>query len=420
MRYGFTTGSCAAAAAKAAAYMLLLGRKKTEITIETPKGIPYRAQILDIRRTEEVVSCAVQKDGGDDPDVTTGAWIYAKVAYCGKDRKDICSQEDIHSQENLQFPENADSLEDFQLRKDCKEIQGDKAESPDRKLPYVQIDGGIGVGRVTKPGLDQPVGNAAINHVPREMITKEVLEVCRLADYKGGLAVEIFVPEGEQLAEQTFNPRLGITGGISILGSSGIVEPMSSQAILDTIRVELRQRRAEGYAYVAVAPGNYGLDFMKQAYGYDLDKSIKCSNFIGNMIDMAVEEGFQKLLLTGHIGKLIKVAGGIMNTHSKEGDCRMELITASAIRQGISVQTACEILACVTTEEAVRILEKNGKRKAVMEDAMEHICYYLNKRAMGKMQIDCIMYANEFGELAKSKGAEQWFTLLAQEQGQPI
>ena len=321
------------------------------------------------------------------------------MTYCGNDRKDFRSQADFQSRENLQSLEDSDSLEDS---------------------PYVQIDGGIGVGRVTKPGLDQPVGNAAINHVPREMITKEVLEVCRLVDYKGGLAVEIFVPEGEQLAEQTFNPRLGIKGGISILGSSGIVEPMSSQAILDTIRVELRQRRAEGYAYVAVAPGNYGLDFMKQAYGYDLDKSIKCSNFIGNTIDMAVEEGFQKLLLTGHIGKLIKVAGGIMNTHSKEGDCRMELITASAIRQGVSTQTACEILACVTTEEAVRILEKNGKRKAVMEDAMEHICYYLNKRAMGKMQIDCIMYANEFGELAKSKGAEQWFTLLAQEQGQPI
>lgn len=387
MRYGFTTGSCAAAAAKAAAYMLLLGRKKTEITITTPKGIPYTAQISDIRRTEAVVSCAVQKDGGDDPDVTTGAFIYAKVSYC---------------------------------RKSCRTRQSDHTESADRKQPYVRIDGGIGVGRVTKPGLDQPVGNAAINHVPREMITKEVLEVCRIADYKDGLAVEIFVPEGEQLAKQTFNPRLGIMGGISILGSSGIVEPMSSQAILDTIRVELRQRRAEGYEYVAVAPGNYGLDFMKQAYGYDLDKSIKCSNFIGNTIDMAVEEGFQKLLLTGHIGKLIKVAGGIMNTHSKEGDCRMELITASAIRQGVSVQTACEILACVTTEEAVRILEKNGKRKAVMDDAMEHICYYLNKHAMGKMQIDCIMYANEFGELAKSKGAEQWFTLLAQEQEQQI
>ena len=416
MRYGFTTGSCAAAAAKAGGYMLLLGRKKTEITIETPKGIPYTAQILDIRRTEDVVSCAVQKDGGDDPDVTTGAWIYAKVTYCGNDRKDFRSQADFQSRENLQ------SLEDspyVQIDGGIGVLVYAKVERISGKRDWI-VDSGIGVGRVTKPGLDQPVGNAAINHVPREMITKEVLEVCRLVDYKGGLAVEIFVPEGEQLAEQTFNPRLGIKGGISILGSRGIVEPMSSQAILDTIRVELRQRRAEGYVYVAVAPGNYGLDFMKQAYGYDLDKSIKCSNFIGNTIDMAVEEGFQKLLLTGHIGKLIKVAGGIMNTHSKEGDCRMELITASAIRQGISAQTACEILACVTTEEAVRILEKNGKRKAVMEDAMEHICYYLNKRAMGKMQIDCIMYANEFGELAKSKGAEQWFTLFAQEQGQPI
>ena len=394
MRYGFTTGSCAAAASKAAAYMLLTGKLKQNITIQTPRGILFQTEILEITRSETEVTCAVRKDGGDDPDITSGTLIFSTVRFADREKK-------IPGQNNRQ-------------------LSGIHVEAMQEKRAVICIDGGEGVGRVTKPGLDQPVGNAAINHVPREMITKEVLEVCRLVDYKGGLAVEIFVPEGEQLAEQTFNPRLGITGGISILGSSGIVEPMSSQAILDTIRVELRQRRAEGYAYVAVAPGNYGLDFMKQAYGYDLDKSIKCSNFIGNTIDMAVEEGFQKLLLTGHIGKLIKVAGGIMNTHSKEGDCRMELITASAIRQGISAQTACEILACVTTEEAVRILETTGKRKAVMEDAMEHICYYLNKRAMGKMQIDCIMYANEFGELAKSKGAEQWFTLLAQEQGQPI
>lgn len=386
MRYGFTTGSCAAAAAKAAAYMLLLGRKKTEITIETPKGIPYTAQILDMDRKETEVSCAVQKDGGDDPDVTTGALIYAKVAYG-----------------------NADNVR-----------QGSPAWNRNQKLPSIFIDGGIGVGRVTKPGLDQPVGNAAINHVPREMISKEVLEVCAVADYRGNLNVEIFVPEGEQIAKQTFNPRLGITGGISILGSSGIVEPMSSQAVLDTIRVELKQRRAQGYDYVAVAPGNYGLDFMKKNYGYDLDFSIKCSNFIGDTIDMAVEEGFERMLLTGHIGKLIKVAGGIMNTHSKEGDCRMELLAAFAVKQGAAAKEASDILDCAATEEAVRLLEKNGRKKAVMDYAMERICYYLKKRAMGKMQIDCIMYANEFGELSKSEGAEKWFTLLAQEQAQQI
>ena len=128
MRYGFTTGSCAAAASKAAAYMLLTGKRKTEITIETPKGIPYTAQLIDIVRSEKEVSCAVEKDGGDDPDITTGALIYAKVSCV-----------------------------------DC-------ALEANQGHPRIVIDGGIGVGRVTKPGLDQPVGNAAINHVPREMI----------------------------------------------------------------------------------------------------------------------------------------------------------------------------------------------------------------------------------------------------------
>ena len=209
-------------------------------------------------------------------------------------------------------------------------------------------------------------------------------------------------------------------GGISILGTSGIVEPMSDQAILDTIRVELNQRKAQGFDHVVVSPGNYGLDFMKRTYGYDLDKSVKCSNFIGSTIDMAVELGFQKMLLTGHIGKLIKLSGGIMNTHSKEGDCRMELLVSSAVKCGVEVKYLNQILECVTTEEAVRILTECGKRREVMDYAMERICYYLNKRSKGKMKIDCIMYANEFGELAKSEEASEWFSLLEQEQEQQI
>lgn len=375
MRYGFTTGSCAAAAAKAAAYMLLTGFKKTEITIETPKGIPYRADILDIVCGENEVSCAVEKDGGDDPDITTGAWIYAKVSY---------------AEEN-------------------KEI-----------IKKIIIEGGKGVGRVTKPGLDQPVGNAAINRVPREMIRKEVSEVCSLVDYKGSLRVEISVPEGEKLCKRTFNPRLGIVGGISILGTSGIVEPMSSQALLDTIRVELRQRRVLGFDYAAVSPGNYGLDFLRKTYGYDLNRSVKCSNFIGAAIDMAAEMGFQKMLLTGHIGKLIKVAGGIMNTHSKEADCRMELLAAFSIRQHVELSQIQKILDCVTTEEAISLLEKSGKLQQVMEEIAERICYYMENRAGGKIKMDCILYSNEYGELAKSKGAEEWFILLEQEQVQQI
>ncbi len=370
MRYGFTTGSCAAAAAKAAACMLLTGMEKTQIRIETPKGVPYTARLLDIVRKEEWVSCAVEKDGGDDPDITTGALIYAKVSF--------------------------------------------------RREPGIGIEGGKGVGRVTRPGLDQPVGSAAINHVPREMIVREVTQVCRLADYEGGLTVEISVPEGERLAAKTFNPGLGIEGGISILGTTGIVEPMSTRAVLDTIRISLRQRRMEGFDYVAVSPGNYGLAFMKKTYGYDLDRSVKCSNFVGNTVDMAVELGFRRLLLTGHIGKLIKVAGGIMNTHSAEADCRMELLAALALKEGVEAEVCRRILFCATTQEAVGILEDSGRLSAVMETAAARICSCLEKRARGNLAADCIIFTNETGELAKSKGAEEWFTLLEREQERRI
>lgn len=369
MKYGFTTGSCAAAAAAAAAYMLLSGKEKKEITIETPKGISYTAEILSITREERRAICAVKKDGGDDPDVTTGALIFADITF----------------------------LEDENV---------------------IRIEGGEGIGRVTKRGLNQPVGSPAINDVPRKMITGEVSKVCSLFDYSGGLRVKISVPNGEELAKQTFNPRLGIEGGISILGTSGIVEPMSNKALLDTIRLELNMRREKGYDYVAVSPGNYGLDFMKREYGYDLDRSVKCSNFIGDTIDMAVELGFKRMLLTGHIGKLIKTAGGIMNTHSREGDCRMELLAASAIKCGVEHENTDKILSCISTEEAVRILRECGKLEEVMDYAMERSIFYLNRRAGEKMQIDCIMYSNEFGELARSREAEKWFTLLAQEQEQ--
>lgn len=361
IRFGFTTGSCAAAGAKAAAFMLLTGKLKENIVITTPKGLDFNAAITDIVRKENSVRCAVIKDGGDDPDVTTGCHVVSEVSFL----------------------------------KDAPEYEG----------PYVVIDGGAGVGRVTKPGLDQKPGNAAINHVPREMIQKEVLEVCSICDYRGGLSVVISVPEGEELAAKTFNPRLGIVGGISILGTSGVVEPMSMQAIKDTIRVELNQKKALGMKVAAISPGNYGLDFMKAHFDYDLDKSVKCSNFIGDTIDMAVELGFEKLLLTGHIGKLIKVSGGMMNTHSKEGDNRMEQLCLFAEKSGAGVDVAGAIKACVSTEEACRILKESGLLIPAMNLAMESIMFFLNKRGAGRIEIGCMMYATQYGLLAESQNA---------------
>lgn len=366
LRSGFTTGSCAAAAAGAACRMLFTGRKIDQITIITPKGIPFPAQIVDIDRKENEVTCGVIKDGGDDPDVTTGLHVLATVSY-------------------LRSPAST-----------------------------ILIEGGDGVGRVTKPGLDQPVGEAAINHVPREMIREQVELAKKLCDVHQGIRITISVPGGEEAAKRTFNPRLGIEGGISILGTSGIVEPMSEQALKDTIRVELSQKSALGYRIAAVSPGNYGLEFMKRTYGYDLDKSVKCSNYIGDTIDMAADLGFQDMLLTGHIGKLVKVSGGIMNTHSKEGDCRMELMAAAALRCGADADTARAILSSVSTVEGVSILRNAGGTLLVdsMNEIMARIMFYLEKRAAGRIHIECMMYTNEDGLLAESAGAESLLSLL--------
>lgn len=361
LRKGFTTGSCGAAAAKAALYMLLTGSVKDEIEIITPGGAVFRTEVKDIFREGNRVRCAVVKDGGDDPDVTTGLHVTAEV----------CAEERIDG-----------PLE-------------------------IRIEGGPGVGRVTLPGLDQPVGNAAINRVPRQMIEKELSELAELLDFRGRIRVILSVPGGEAAAERTFNPRLGIEGGISILGTTGIVEPMSTRAILDTIRVELNQRKALGDRIAAVSPGNYGLNFMKETYGYDLNRSVKCSNYVGDTVDMVREMDFRGMLLTGHIGKLIKVSGGIMNTHSKEGDARMELLTAGVIRAGGSMDTLRGILNCRVTEEALGIIQAESPAllRRSMESVMDRILYYLRKRAGEELPVECILYSNEFGLLAASPGA---------------
>lgn len=375
LRKGFTTGSCGAAAAKAALYMLLTGSVKDEIEIITPGGAVFRTEVKDIFREGNRVRCAVVKDGGDDPDVTTGLHVTAEVR---------------------------------------AEERGDGALE-------IQIEGGPGVGRVTLPGLDQPVGNAAINRVPRQMIEKELSEVAELLDFRGRIRVILSVPGGETAAERTFNPRLGIEGGISILGTTGIVEPMSTRAILDTIRVELNQRKALGDRIAAVSPGNYGLNFMQETYGYDLNRSVKCSNYVGDTVDMVREMGFRGMLLTGHIGKLIKVSGGIMNTHSKEGDARMELLAAGVIRAGGSTDTLRGILNCRVTEEALGIIQGESPEllRKSMDAVMDRILYYLRKRAGEELPVECILYSNEFGLLAASPGAMDMLEELERESAVP-
>jgi len=363
MRKGFTTGSCAAAAAKAAVWMLLTGQEKKNIEITTPAGVKYMPELVDLRRSPDQVSCGVVKDGGDDPDVTTGLHITATVRRITED----------------------------EIR--CGAVK-----------ERIRILGGEGVGRVTEPGLDQPVGEAAINHVPREMILREMNEVIMLLDDPGHFAVTISVPGGKEVAEKTFNPRLGIVGGISIIGTSGIVEPMSEKALTDTIRLELRQRKLQGQRIAVVTPGNYGMDMLKKAYDYDLNRAVKCSNFIGDTIDMAVEEGYGEMVLMGHMGKLVKCAGGAMNTHSRYGDRRMELLAAAAEKICPDPEVIRRILESVSTEAALKCVsaEDAGRISAIiLEQALEH----LNHKAAGRLRLEMILYTNELGILAESSDA---------------
>ena len=358
LQFGYTTGTCAAAAARAATLLLLTGHVPETVPVMTPKGIALNLEVLDARRSEGGASCAVRKYSGDDPDVTDGILVYAEVRT--------------------------------------------------KPEPGISIDGGVGVGRVTRPGLKQPVGEAAINPVPREMIRHAVREALAECEQVTGLSIMISVPEGVEIARKTFNPRLGIEGGISILGTSGIVEPMSEDALLDSIALEIHQKRALGRERLILTPGNYGTDFAVSVCCMDEDEPVRCSNSIGRSLEMAAAEGFREVLLVGHIGKLIKLSGGIMNTHSKEGDGRAELMAACALRAGASAKLARRILDCAATGEMLQLLQENGLLEPAMKHMGKRIDYYLSHRIKDQLTVGVIVFAEIYGILCATGPALLW------------
>lgn len=357
LRCGYTTGTCAAAAARGAAELLLTGACPPAAEILTPAGIRVTAELEESASGPDWASCAVRKDGGDDIDATHEALIFARV-------------------------ERSDT-------------------------PGVAIDGGEGVGRVTRPGLDQPAGSAAINHVPREMIEAQVTEAMQKAGFSGGLRVVISVPEGEAIAKKTFNPNLGIVGGISILGTSGIVRPMSEEALVASIRLDLQVHAAAGVQDLLVCPGNYGADFSRDVLGLDLSSSVQCSNYIGAALDMAVELGFRSLLLVGHAGKLLKLAAGIMNTHSRMADGRAEVLAAHAALCGADRELVAAILSSVTVDAVIPLLDAAGLREPVMRSAAQAVDRHLKRRAGENLRIEAVFFSNAYGILGRTAGADE-------------
>ena len=361
LRCGYTTGTCAAAAAAGAAARLLTGETLPAVRIATPAGVAVEAELLQHAAGEGWAACAVRKDGGDDPDVTDGALIFARV-------------------------ERTDT-------------------------PGIIIDGGEGVGRVTLPGLDQPVGAAAINSTPRRMIAEQLESAAAKAGYTGGLRAVISVPEGEALAKRTFNPRLGIVGGISILGTSGIVKPMSEAALLDSLYLEMDQRRAAGTEDLLLTPGNYGESFAREVLGLNLHRWCMCSNYLGAAIDHAAGAGFRSVLVVGHLGKLIKAAAGCMNTHSKTADARRETLTAHAALAGADRALLRALFDSPTTDAGVELLKQAGLLGPVMASIGEALDGQLKRRAGEGLTIEALFFSNQYGILGKTPGAEALLAL---------
>ncbi|WP_024734867.1 cobalt-precorrin-5B (C(1))-methyltransferase CbiD [Enterocloster asparagiformis] len=372
LRCGYTTGTCAAAASMAAAAMLLGEEAVEQVSVETPGGVRFLLSVEEIRRASGWVSCAVRKDGGDDPDVTHGMQICARVGVT---------------------PPEPETL-------------GGWYEYKSGGLT-LKIKGGVGIGLVTKAGLSCQVGKHAINPVPRDMIFKHVERVCAGRDFAGTLWIVIFAPEGEARALDTFNGRLGIRGGISILGTTGIVEPMSEAALLATIRLDIRQQAAGGPGTLVLTPGNYGETFVRERLGLDLDRAVKCSNYIGASIDMAVEEGIREVLLVGHAGKLVKVAAGIMNTHSSVADGRMEILAAHGAACGAGPELVERILESITVDQALEYMEQvPGLGQVVMDRVIRRMDGCLRRRAGTSMKIEAVVFTNARGLLGRTKGAD--------------
>ena len=354
LRRGWTTGTCAAAAAEAAALLLLTGRAPAELRLETPGGLTFTLPVEQPHLDGDAAVCTVRKDAGDDPDITNGVGISAAVR---------------------------------------------------RASEGVTIDGGAGVGRVTRPGLAMPVGAAAINPGPRAQITAALERAAHECGYTGGFSVIISAENGEALAKQTYNEHLGVVGGLSILGTSGVVEPMSEKALVDTILLELDSLYAAGQRIAFLCPGNYGADFARDALGLDLEKAVKCSNFIGEALDHAVFRGFDGILLVGHAGKLVKLAAGVMNTHSAVADGRQEIFTAHAALCGAGRDTLEGLMQAVSVDACIELLDRENLRGPVLARMEKEIEKRLALRLRNRAKVEFILFTAKYGILAQSPGA---------------
>ncbi|MBB1127982.1 cobalt-precorrin-5B (C(1))-methyltransferase CbiD [Limosilactobacillus balticus] len=357
LRKGFTTGTTATAATVAAIRTLLNQEPQETVTVHAANG---KTAIFDVEQTdfdEQQASCAIKKDGGDDQDATDGALIFATV----------------------------------KLRDDNE----------------IHLDGGKGVGRVTKEGLANKPGMPAINPTPRRVIKAAAREE---VGEKRGVDIVISVPEGERIAKLTYNPRLGIVGGISILGTSGVVTPMSESSWKHSISIEMNIHRKRSDNTIVLVPGNYGEDFAKDELGIPSAKIVQMSNFVGYVLHETQRLGFTKVLIVGDLGKMIKVAGGIFSTHSKDADARAEIMVANlALMGGVPTAFLRKINQCLTTISMIKMIDEAGYQEVyqMIADKIKLRAEKLLAHREPHVEIDAVIFSRESGFLAASKPLQE-------------
>ncbi len=360
MRYGITTGSCAAAAAKAATRMLVRQKRVEEVEIDTPKGWKVKVLVQHQSWDEKASRCAVKKDGGDDPDVTNGIEIFARAEWVPQ--------------------------------------------------PGIQLAGGEGVGRITRPGLGLPPGEWVINRVPREMIRQEVNEEL---PSNAGVRITLSIPKGEELAKRTFNPQLGIVGGLSIIGTSGIVEPMSEEAFKESLALDL-EMNGRNQELLVFVPGNYGQDFCMRM-GLPKERIFKTSNFIGYMLEQAMKHEIPKVLLVGHVGKFAKLAAGNFHTHNRVSDGRRETLTAYAAMAGVEAERLAVIFRAATTDAMIAELTE-GERERIFAQMAKAIQERVERFVFEQVEVEVVLFSMEKGLLGQTGNAEKWLEDLRYEE----
>lgn len=377
LRYGYTTGSCAAGATLAAAQGLLTGIIPDRVELLTPSGVSLSLEILEKSLTEDSASCAVRKDAGSDPDVTHGCLVFARIA--------------PHYPSCHSDPERSEG-------------------SPHQNTDKIFIDGGEGVGRVTKPGLRVPPGQAAINPVPRDMIQSAAAPLLKKWS---GVEVTISVPGGEELARKTFNPRLGILGGISIIGTTGIVRPMSQEALKDSITACLDVARALGHETTVLVPGNLGERACQRNFRLLQEQVVEMGNFLGFTLVEAAKRGFRRIILAGHPGKLAKLLRGDLDTHSLKSAPAMDIINKILKEEGLEEETLRTLDNSLTVEGILQELKSRGKLKL-----MDCVADRIESGAVGvihelpppqsQTEMGVILFDMELGIAGLSKGAKKW------------